>query len=337
MAADLQKAKASLERVQNFDTSKLARETELGEAMNFKDAIEPARRVIDLFRQFPLQFFDGLPDDQQVLLGRSADSFFNVLNEIAKFDPKQANAYEVRNNVITNIRGQYQSIFNQIHPMISYGSSRERDFTTIERDFRASMQRSQDEAAEMMKRLQSQEDDGKRILEEVRKTAAEQGVSQQAIYFQTESGGHKTEADTWRKYTIWTAIGLGAYALLSMFLHKVWFLEPKSNYETVQLAVSKVLIFAVLGYMLLLCARNFLSHKHNEIVNKHRQNALLTFNALVAAAGSEEKRDVVLTYAAACIFSPQDTGYTRSGSTPANEMPLSIIQTLPKLGASGGH
>jgi hypothetical protein len=103
------------------------------------------------------------------------------------------------------------------------------------------------------------------------------------------------------------------------------------------LGLSKILIFAVLAYMLLLCARNFLSHKHNAIVNKHRQNALLTFNALVAAAGTEERRDVILTYAAACIFSPQDTGYTKAGAGPQSEMPLNIIQALPKLMSGGSH
>ena len=83
--------------------------------------------------------------------------------------------------------------------------------------------------------------------------------------------------------------------------------------------------------MLFLCARNFLSHKHNAIVNKHRQNALLTFNALVDAAKSEDRRDVVLTYAASCIFSPQDTGYAKSSGGVSAEAPLNLIQAMPRL------
>ncbi len=100
------------------------------------------------------------------------------------------------------------------------------------------------------------------------------------------------------------------------------------------MALSKLLIFAVLAYMLLLCARNFLAHKHNSIVNKHRQNALLTFKALADAASKEDQRDVVLTYAAACIFSPQETGYTKSGGAQL-ELPTNIIQAIPRI-ASGG-
>jgi hypothetical protein len=88
--------------------------------------------------------------------------------------------------------------------------------------------------------------------------------------------------------------------------------------------------------MLLLSARNFLSHKHNEIVNRHRQNALLTFKALVDAAGQKEAQDVVLSYAAACIFAPQETGYTKTTGTMP-EVPTNIIQSVPKLAAGGVH
>ncbi len=87
-----------------------------------------------------------------------------------------------------------------------------------------------------------------------------------------------------------------------------------------QIVASKVLIFAVLGYMLLLSARNFLSHKHNSVTNKHRQNSLATFKALVDAGGTQEARDVVLKYAAASVFTPQETGYantTSGGSSPS--------------------
>ncbi len=196
------------------------------------------------------------------------------------------------------------------------------------------MQRAKDDADALMKTLSAQQEDAKRILDEVRKVAAEQGVSQQASYFAEESKNHETQANQWRKWTIWTAVGLGVYAIISAVVHKLPWLAPTTNYEAFQLGLSKVLIFVVIGYMLILFARNFLTHTHNAIVNKHRQNALLTFNSLVDAAGGEERRDVILTYAAACIFSPQETGYTK-GSAGSSEMPMSIIQALPKL-ASGG-
>jgi len=102
-------------------------------------------------------------------------------------------------------------------------------------------------------------------------------------------------------------------------------------YETVQLAVSKILVFVVLSYMLYLCAKNFLSHKHNAIVNKHRQNALLTYKALVEAAGNTPNREVVLNHAAACIFGPQSTGYS-GDSGPLLPPSTQLIELLKVSG-----
>jgi hypothetical protein len=81
-----------------------------------------------------------------------------------------------------------------------------------------------------------------------------------------------------------------------------------------------------MGYALVLCSRTFLAHTHNAIVNRHRQNALLTFQALVNAAKEESKKDIILTHASACMFSPQETGFTKH----ASEGTSNIIQLLGK-------
>ena len=123
------------------------------------------------------------------------------------------------------------------------------------------------------------------------------------------------------------------YAFASLFLHK-WII-PANTYETIQLGISKTLMFAVISYMLYLCSRNFLAHKHNAIVNKHRQAALQTYTALADAAQSQESRDVVLTHAAACIFSPQSTGYSKNMDSQAPSA-KSVVELLTKP-LIGGH
>lgn len=304
--------------------------SQLGEALNFEEAVAPALRLINLFKQFPSDFLHELPPNQQNQIRSFADGTYNIFKQILDFDAKSGDPYASRTAIIAQITTSYQPTFDQLQTLISYGASRSRDFEAMARDFRATIQKSVDEANSLTEKLAAQDEDAKRILDEVRKVAAEQGVSQQAKYFQEESISHDQQSIKWRNWTIVTASALGIYAVLSVFIHKWPLLAPANTYEAIQLGLSKVLIFAVLAYMLLLCSRNFLTHTHNGIVNKHRQNALLTFNALVEAAGNDERRDVILTYAAACIFSPQETGYIKGGSGGA-EMPLSIIQALPKL------
>jgi hypothetical protein len=331
MADALEETRVALERVQNFDTVALPRERDLGSELNFQEAVEPARRIIGLFQQFPVQYLSELPPNRQKELKGQADSFFNILDQIKRFDPKTPDAFGQRNGIINSLKNQYQSYFDSLFSLIAYGSSRLRDFGALEREARASMQSVTDRATELTEELSTRKQEADKILEEVRRVAAEQGVSQQAIYFQNESLGHAKEADSWRTATIWIAIGLVVYSVLSIFIHKWTWLQPTDAYSASQVVVSKVLIFAVIAYMLILSARNFLSHKHNEIVNRHRQNALLTSNALVNAAGKDEARDIVLTYAAACIFAPQETGYTKPGGSVASEVPTNIVQAVPKL------
>lgn len=82
-----------------------------------------------------------------------------------------------------------------------------------------------------------------------------------------------------------------------------------------------------------MAARNYATHKHNAVVNRHRQNALLTYRALVAAAGEKGTEDVVLAHAASCIFSPQDTGFSgaRGEANPGTRAVLELLtKSTPK-------
>jgi hypothetical protein len=322
----------SLMRVQQFDVESLPRLERLGEDYNFQAAVEPARRLIGLFRQYPEQYVADLPATQLNALKQQADSTFNYFDQMLKFDSKAPDAYSTRQNLISSLDNHYQTVFDGMSPLISFGSSRLRDYSQLEAQARAAVQASKDVAEEAAKGLQAQQDEAKRILEDIRQIAAEQGVSQQSMYFKTEYTDNETNAETWRWQTIYLAIGLGAFALLSVFAHKWSILAPANAYDTVQLAISKVLIFAVIGFMLVLAARNFLACKHNAIINRHRYNALLTFKALADAAGSEERRDIVLTYAASCIFAPQETGYSKTGEK--TEIVPGIIQSITKM---SGH
>ncbi|MCU1418814.1 MAG: hypothetical protein JWP32_2988, partial [Schumannella sp.] len=85
---------------------------------------------------------------------------------------------------------------------------------------------------------------------------------------------------------------------------------------------------------LVLSSRNFMSHKHNMIINSHRESALHTFEALAKASNHDSSaRDIILTHASACIFSPQETGYAKSSSihdAGANLGGASLIVNLAK-------
>jgi hypothetical protein len=326
----------ALQRVQNFDPKTLVRQGELGSKLALREAVDPAQRVIDLFRLISPSQLNYFPDKQKNVVRDQANAFYSLLEKCLSFEVEgaQPSPKDARDKLISQLEAQFQPVFDALYPLISFANARSQDFSELEREARAAAQSARDVSSSLVTELEEQRKAAATILDEVRAAAAEQGVSKQAIHFKNEADFHRTAATDWRRYTVWTAVGLAVYAIGSLFFHHVPGLEPANGYQATQLAVSKVLIFAVLAYMLFLCARNFLSHKHNEIVNRHRQNALATFTALAEATSDAASSDIVLSHAAACIFSPQDTGYTRHDSSHGEGVPN--LQIIPRIGHVGG-
>jgi hypothetical protein len=319
----------SLERIQNFDVKTLPREAELGKTYSFNDAKDPAKRIVDLFNRLSISALDDFGKTQLDQLKNQADATFNLFDSVLKFDPKLENAHSTKESLIQQITNAYQAVFNVILPLVGYSLHKTADFQRLDTDARAALQQIRDDADKITNDLEKQKSDAELALESIRSVAAEQGVTQQAIYFKTEADNNETEAGTWKDNTIKVSWLLGAYAIFSLFLHKIPFIAPVNTYETVQMAVSKVLIFAVISFILYLFAKNFIAFKHNAIVNRHRQNALLTYKALVEAAGdNQQASDAVLIQAASCIYAPQPTGYTSSNAD--GQGAKSVIELLSK-------
>lgn len=326
----LENAKNSLIRIQDFDVSKLPRESELGKSYSFNDAVEPATRIVELFKRLSPSAVDDFGKTQLDQVQQQADACFNLFETALQFDAKQANAHDVKQRIIQQITATYQGAFNVLFPLVGYSLHKSADFQRLDSEARSALQKIKDDANDITESLEQQQTDAETALEAIKMVAAEQGVTQQSIYFKDEADQNTTDAETWRQRTINIAWLLGGYAVLSLFIHKIPFLTPINTYETVQMAVSKILIFAVISFMLYLSSRNFLSHKHNAVVNKHRQNALMTYKALVEAAGEKQQAsDAVLIHAASCIYAPQPTGYT-SGENGVGKGATSVIELLSK-------
>jgi len=300
----------SLMRMQSFDLASLPREKELGTVLNFRHAVEPAKALVELYKRIPATVLGDFPVAQLLQILNQANNDYNRLKEILDF--KAGQPVDARDSLIKQLGNSYQASFSALHPLISYAASKAADFQRLETEARAMIQSVQDQGEKIAEKLQEKQEEAEKILTDIRKAAAEQGVSQQAVYFQQAEKEHEKQAKTWLIATIWLAAAMTLYAVASLFIHKIPLLRSDTVYGSIQLGVSKTLVFAVISYMLYLCARNFLANKHNSIVNKHRQNALMTYKAILNAAKDIEQKEIILTHAASCIFGPQNTGYSRS-------------------------
>jgi len=335
MAAEgLQPTRDVVKALQELDVGTLVRENDLGIKFNFAGAVAPATRLISLFRNIPLKVLDDLPPASLTSIkqvGEAVMSYFKRINDFT-IDNVQ-NPGQVRAQILAELPGYYEgTAFPTLFPYISYGAARTADLGRLETEGRDAIAAIGSQTAALQQEIKAGAAEAKKMLEDIRAVAAEQGVSQEASYFRQEADRHETESKSWRTATIWLAVALGVYAFLTMFTNNIPALHPKDGVESSQIIAGKVLFFIVLAYMLLLSARNFLSHVHNGIVNRHRQNALLTYNALVNAGGTSATKDVVLGYAASCIYAPQETGYAK-GVPNETTLPQALISMVTKTDA----
>jgi len=296
-----------LTRVQNFKAETLIQEKELGLKNNFREALPAAQNIITLAQAISVDTIDAIPEDRLRSFRDRFNACYQVFDNILKYSPEQGPS--ARTSLIQSVENEYSNLYNECLGVMALSIGRTTDFKRLESEGRAAIQSVSDASKVLLDSLKTRESEGDRILAEIQKVAAEQGVSQQAVYFRDEAANHNTQAEVWQKRLFQSAGLLALYAVATLFIHKISWFTPTNTYETVQLALSKVLIFGVLSFVVFLCARNYSAHKHNSVVNKHRQNGLMTFKALVDAAMTKESKDVILNHAASSIFAPQSTGY----------------------------
>lgn len=324
----LRLAKDALVFIQTFDARSIVRSDRLGDAFDFAKAEDSALKIIELFRQVDTESLVGLPTSTLQSLHSISDATKQLFQQCLEFDPTtSASATSTRESIILSINNHVANVFNSLSHIISYlGSQQVGARSAID-----SLLRELGETKGQLEALLRDADAARlqtvSILETARMTSGAVGAREEASFFGSEAAIHRAASENWKHATLAAAACLLSYAVGTAFLHKWSWFMPTTNIGLVQFIVSKILIFGVLGYLLALSAKNFLNHKHNEIVNKHRENALLTYEKMVNAGQTDEARNIVLQLAAASVYQLHDTGYVKSSEGSGRG---GIIEILPK-------
>jgi hypothetical protein len=317
-----------VEAIQNFDAAKLVQSERLG-ATNFQGAVEPASKIINIFKEIDITKISDLPDSQIKIITEHGEATAATFSEILNFDVEAGNISARIQDLNEQLRVNFDERFRKLTPISSYLLLRTLDLESLKRNHAntlTEMSRTIDTTVREMETAKTRVDE---ILDNIRETAGKAGASKEAHHFEQAANNHKADANYWRLRTIWCSAAVGCFGVLMLFLHRAPWFKPNDIPDAIQLLSGKLIIFFILVYLTTLCAKNFLSNRHNEIVNRHRQNALLTYKTLADGASSAEVRDVILNHAASSIYSLHDTGYTRAPEVSAPSA-SSLINLIPK-------
>ena len=312
-----QELEASLKALASFTPDSLVRTEQLGTALDFSQGTDVFARTLGLFRSLQESSIDNVPYDTLSKLTQYANEAAKTFKHIQSFDPSgQNNPASVRDNLIQQVATQYQALFPHISPVIAFSVRRGTDFDRLEREARGSVEELNRMKREMDSKAASIVAEAQATLEQVRRAAAEVGVAQHAVHFKQEATDHLSRSKHW----LWATVVLAA-ATLTFAGWAVYYYANKAvdmtATQSVQLALSKVIVFSLLYFGIVWSARMYRSQWHNYVVNKHRQNALSTFETFVKAASDDQTKNAVLIQATQCIFSQQATGFVTHESDAA--------------------
>lgn len=83
----LESATVSLLRMQEFDVEQLPRINELGSSLNFKNSVNPSRRLISLYRRLSTTALEDFPDAILNQIKAQCDADYQKFDQIISFDP----------------------------------------------------------------------------------------------------------------------------------------------------------------------------------------------------------------------------------------------------------
>lgn len=321
-----------LSELSAFDPNELARK-DLGADLNFETGVSFFARTLRLFHVLAQSDLEEIPfqklQEINSVAVSSRDLFRNIQTfSVAKY---QNNPINQRDSFINAARDQYDNIFNYVAPIVAFTVRKGVDFQRLEDEARQTIERMNTTALEFDNRLRATVKEAEQALEAVRRVAQEAGVSQHAIHFKGEADSQSRNAKPWLVSTIVLASATVLSGVL-MVVRYFFVLPTLTPSQSVQLAIPKVFIFSVLLSATIWAGKTYRAYRHNAIVNRHREHALLTFQAFVKGTGDEATKNAVLLQATQCIFSPQQTGFIESTSEMTHPQVLEIFRNFGKTG-----
>lgn len=319
-----EKYRQYLKSILTITEDEFVRKKELGSALDFSEIVFKFRFLKEKLKELNDERinFDMVPDKWNEELETSIKNIHGAISDIQQFDPvNSGNSNDTRSSYIASFRSSYDKLFEKILPILSAIEHIRYDDTPVKIE----------EGFSIIHTMESMEKEAQEILEKVKKASGETGISLHAETFRNASKEFKENARNWQYFSISSIILLIISGTLLLFFSPT----SEAGATVLQNTLNKVIIITGLIYLVTLCLKNFRANKHNYIVNKHRADALTTFEVFISAANAEDiqTKNAILLKATETIFGYQPSGYLPSNQETADLSPK-VIEIFKNSGGS---
>lgn len=286
------------------DVDDVVRSNKWGE-YNFdecRDDLEVAYSVIRPLPELPLE---SILQANAERMRQQLDALGGAIKNTAEFSVKTDNAAHTRDALAKALSKHAQATWNQIAPWIGYLFFQVEDATEGLKKIRESQGHVDNALASFLKKA----DDGQTQIENAvtaaKEVAGMAGVGHFTEDFANEAKTHNTAAIKWLVATVVFAVAAGSVAYHFGTAQQV----PEEVAAILQYTTMRIVILGLLFTGTIWCGRMYKTNKHQESINKHRANALQTFQAFVEATDDPAIRDAVLMETTRSIFTIAPSGY----------------------------
>lgn len=337
-----------------IDLEELKRSNLSGSGLSFESVHPDLLVVYEMFREIltsPREDLVNSAHAEVQNVRHYLPQFYEIAQKIRDFDINVENPRETHANLLKEISDFCGSVKSPLSQTIAYLKSKQVEqfesqinatVADAEKNFSAEVNRAKEinNAAEAKEADRQKEFN--RLKLELENQLAKKSISSYEKVFADQGDDHQQGARLWLITTgaLTLVFGLIFWLLIKDLVPAD--LVPKESQVPMilQNLFTKGFFLSLIYLLLHRSIKNYTAEKHLETVNRHRQNALATFEAFTEAAGeNRETRDAVLLAATDAIFDANQSGYLSvktSRSDSAGPIQQVVRAAIPGKSPTGG-
>jgi hypothetical protein len=283
---------------------------EWGSKLTFNAFKADFERLFGLGKIFQNLPFELLPDANLNLITQAVTKASTHLQSIDDFDVSTAanSPQEMVQSLGSTVQTHADAVTVQMGPWISYLAYQKGDVSQNITNLMDAIARGENLIGEAKGRIEKDEEEIKRIVQQAQDFAGDKGVTIFTEQFNTAASDNAVEADNWLKVTV--GIFVATIVAVAVFMYQL--VDVTNPYEW----ISRATLIGLLISGVIWCGKNYRIIRHQQSVNRHKANGLKSFLLFRDAADNDETtRNTVLLETTKAIFSTPDSGFVPSTST----------------------
>ncbi len=294
--------------------------------VNFEGAGEDLKTIFGIANQLKNLPVELLPDGEINPLIHCLQQVSEQVGSIRKFSIEQANPTGVRDGIVTNLRNHAEQLYTQSQARIPFLAVQRGDVKRNEEALARAVTKADELNHSAVATANESKAELEKIIAAAREASASVGVAVFTGDFKKTADDLGISAGNWLKLT---AIFAAITILTAGFFPVVFpITEAGFTLTAIQIFTSKVVVLGALFAATIWIGRMYKATKHQESVNRHRENGLKTFQAFVKAASDDQTRNAVLIETTRSIFSITNTGYLDGAESPHDGGAVQILELI---------